>query len=276
MKLIIKIHSKQHTDDRIIMQNLLLGSLSLSFIINGTPRRISATATYPLGDSPFAFNTSFLTEDDDDYPRTYEVDVVISSFSHYTKKNVVSAIEYIRQQHFYQDVSITKYKLDHFDQFLAEDNQLKNEENFFSENTTKIGSEHRMFGISNKKDIFHIKLMSELEPHFDKSNRAAQLSLENKNYSQALRRICTAGRDDITAEPLLKNILKYQKVLEIDLDEQAGTKKFSALHYAALRKNTNLYDLLIKFGASLDLQDTDGCIPSDYLDGKESLKAFHN
>lgn len=110
----------------------------------------------------------------------------------------------------------------------------------------------------------HTSLLKELMSfESDPAMKAAFDSINNKNYAQAIRRICTVNNEK--SHRMLNVILKFRERLSITLDEQAGDKKQSALHIAASRNNYAAYELLIASGARQDLKDNEGKTASDYL-----------
>ena len=90
-------------------------------------------------------------------------------------------------------------------------------------------------------------------------------AIDQKEYSKALRTACTS--DSAVAFKLIKLLMLYKGILKVDVNEQAGTNKNSALHYAALKDNKEVYDYLISQGA-VQLQDADGKTPDEIFSVK--------
>jgi hypothetical protein len=91
-------------------------------------------------------------------------------------------------------------------------------------------------------------------------------SLNGNLYAQALRRLCSTKNQK--AYPALEVLLSHKNLLLIDINEQAGEKKLSAIHYAAKNQNKPMYDLLVKHGARTDLPDANGYTAEDYMYNK--------
>ncbi|QRN03983.1 hypothetical protein GH742_08945 [Legionella sp. MW5194] len=109
----------------------------------------------------------------------------------------------------------------------------------------------------------HASLLKELASfESDPTTKAAFDSINNKNYAQAIRRICTVNNEK--SHGMLNIILKFRERLSIIIDEQAGDKKQNALHIAASRNNHVAYDLLIASGAKQDIKDSERKTASDY------------
>lgn len=86
-------------------------------------------------------------------------------------------------------------------------------------------------------------------------------SLNERNYNQALRRACTAT--DKIAVQLIKLLFKYEQSLSLNVNEQSGEQKYTALHHAARKKNIAAYDLLREKGADDSIMDRNGVTPSN-------------
>lgn len=119
--------------------------------------------------------------------------------------------------------------------------------------------------ISAKGDA-HEKLLRQIsniilknKPNFDTFLE----SIDAKKYSQALRRACTVKHPD--AIVLIKILLSYKEILQIDINEQAGDKQLSALHIAALKGNQEIY-LNLKTNGAIDLKDSDGTFASTHME----------
>lgn len=86
---------------------------------------------------------------------------------------------------------------------------------------------------------------------------------EGPNYERALRRACTAQSPLITQA--ITVLLAFNKMLGFDIDAQAGNPKRGAIHHAAMRGNTEVYDLLVRYGADPRLKDGEGKSGQDYM-----------
>lgn len=94
-------------------------------------------------------------------------------------------------------------------------------------------------------------------------------SIKNKNYSQALRVVCTHTNHEFALN-LIKVLFKYKVELKLDntaINEQVGKERYSALHHLARKGNQKAYDYLISEGADKTLKDDvkGGNTPEDYL-----------
>lgn len=87
-------------------------------------------------------------------------------------------------------------------------------------------------------------------------------AINEKNYAKALRTACTSESE--TAFRLIKLLLLYKGILKIDVNEQAGSRKYAALHHVALHGNKEIYDYLVSQGAA-QLEDDDGNTPEQLL-----------
>lgn len=104
----------------------------------------------------------------------------------------------------------------------------------------------------------HLKLLKQLKQlEVDTSTAVAFESIHKKNYTQAIRRICTSSSE--VSINMLSKLLKFKGELSINLDEQqASGKKLTALHVAASYNNQTAYDLLIASGANPDIFNSEG------------------
>jgi hypothetical protein len=76
-------------------------------------------------------------------------------------------------------------------------------------------------------------------------------SLNNHQYGQALRRLCTCFTPK--TEQLIEILLGYQKQLNFSIDEQGGKDQYAAIHHAAKLNDPSIFDLLVCNGANPDL-----------------------
>lgn len=111
------------------------------------------------------------------------------------------------------------------------------------------------------KEEKHAELMRRLEGFRNPNNELFFQSLEKKNYAQALRRACNSSDESAV---LVKILLEYTVPLKIKIDEQAGEKQYSALHYAAFKGNRALYNLLVSHHANEVLLDATLTTPYQY------------
>jgi tetratricopeptide (TPR) repeat protein len=88
-------------------------------------------------------------------------------------------------------------------------------------------------------------------------------AIQDKKYAKALRIASTATGDDILK--LVTILIKFKKKLNININEQAGEKHLAAIHYAALRGNQSLYDLLVEHSADVNLKDKDNKTAEEYM-----------
>ncbi len=101
-------------------------------------------------------------------------------------------------------------------------------------------------------------------------------AVKAKNYNQALRRACTSNH--VTALTLIKILFDYKDKLVININEQAGEDKRTALHYAAITGNADVYEFLVCQGAKTDLKDGptgNGMTAAQYMEkaNKSRVKA---
>lgn len=87
--------------------------------------------------------------------------------------------------------------------------------------------------------------------------------LNNKKYAQALRCACTSNHPIIPR--IIKLFMAHKDILDIDINEQPGDAKLSALHHAAKKGNHAVYDILLQAGADPTLKDGEEKIAADYL-----------
>lgn len=92
--------------------------------------------------------------------------------------------------------------------------------------------------------------------------------LKNKeiNFNKALRTACTSN--DPKVFKLIKILLESHKILNIDINQAAGEKRRSAIHYAAIAKNDDVYALLINYGANHQALDANNHSAEDYFQQK--------
>lgn len=81
-------------------------------------------------------------------------------------------------------------------------------------------------------------------------------ALEQKEYSRALRWLCTNKSEK--AETLARLILSYKERLSINVNERAFGYGHTAIHYAAIRGNQQLYDLLVQHGGDENMTNASG------------------
>src|SRR3990167_5931449 len=98
------------------------------------------------------------------------------------------------------------------------------------------------------------------------------VSIEARNYSQALRRLCTTTSKETIQ--VVKLLLKAKNDILLNIDEQAGKEKFSALHYAAKKGNEQVYNLLKKDNADENLEDSYGKTAADYFSKTHRAKDY--
>ena len=64
---------------------------------------------------------------------------------------------------------------------------------------------------------------------------------------------------------MVRILLEYKDILDIDVNETAGPLKKSAIHYAAENQFNELYNLLTEHEADTKLEDKNGSCAEDYL-----------
>ena len=89
-------------------------------------------------------------------------------------------------------------------------------------------------------------------------------SVQNRNYSQALRRACTTKSQN--AFKLIKILLQFKAELRIDINERSGDKKRSALHHAAISGTYEMYCFLVEEGGHTKIIDADKKTPQYYAE----------
>ncbi len=106
-------------------------------------------------------------------------------------------------------------------------------------------------------------------------------SIDNKDYSQAVRRACTTA-DSIGFE-LIKIIFSYKGEFNINLKESPGKDQRTAIHYAALNGNIALFKFLEEMGADKTTPDARGKSAEQYMhefiaktNEKEMASKFRN
>ncbi len=90
-------------------------------------------------------------------------------------------------------------------------------------------------------------------------------SINNRYYSQALRRICTVQTHAL-AVSTAKVLLHFKEPLAIQINEQVGVEKKAAIHHAAKIGNCDLILLLLQSGADATLADASGTTADIYLE----------
>ncbi len=121
-------------------------------------------------------------------------------------------------------------------------------------------------GWHTAKEQAHQQLCQRINPILQTEKQAFKPfsdAINNMQYSKALRIACTST--DAKAFALIKILLSYKKILQIDINEAAGTQKLAAIHYAAKKGNAELYHHLKEQGANADKLDGDNKSAKDYL-----------
>lgn len=93
-------------------------------------------------------------------------------------------------------------------------------------------------------------------------------AIKEKKYTKAFRIACNSK--DVKAFSLAELLLKFKGKIPLDINEQAGDDSRSALHYAALKNNLDIYQLLLKNGA-IDKEDGGGKFAAEYLQNQAEL-----
>jgi ankyrin repeat protein len=88
------------------------------------------------------------------------------------------------------------------------------------------------------------------------------VAIGERAYGKALRRACTCNHP--LAIELVRILIEYKDLLPFDINEQAGDKKRSAAHYAALSGNSQIYEVLVQQGADITIKDSDEFSAADY------------
>lgn len=124
----------------------------------------------------------------------------------------------------------------------------------------KLTSNPRMFSTPHEVVLRNI---TKIIPHEERHKyKYFDQAINDKKYERALRTACNSSLGK--AFKLVKLLLMYKGILKINIDEQAGDKCYSALHYAAIKGNKDIYDLLVHFRAK-QLPDKEGNMPEDLL-----------
>ncbi len=90
--------------------------------------------------------------------------------------------------------------------------------------------------------------------------------IQEKNYDIALMAICENIREPKIAIDLTQKLFEANKILKFNILSAACDEKgYSALHFAAINKNKELYDLLVAHGANIKLKDKAGNMPEFYF-----------
>lgn len=134
------------------------------------------------------------------------------------------------------------------------------------------------FFTSNPKETAHDQLLAQIEnmipKEFTKHFLNFTTAIKDKKYSSALRTACTGTNPnalELTLQ-LIETLMRYKDILDININEQAGDQKYSALHHAARKGNKKIYDYLISQGADEKLVDKDEKTPAELiLNQKDSL-----
>lgn len=114
-------------------------------------------------------------------------------------------------------------------------------------------------------DNAHEKLIVQLKSTVEENKPVFDGVLESinaKNYSQAIRRCGT--KKHAKSIDVMRIILGFKNVLTINLNEKAGKDSQTALHYAAINGDKELYDLLLQNGA-VDDKDAKGNLAAIYM-----------
>jgi TPR repeat protein len=117
----------------------------------------------------------------------------------------------------------------------------------------------------------HEQLLAKMRPILQKENiaisKAILKPIEERKYTQALRRICTITDSQLNSMPiqLTRILLEQRAVLDFDINEKAGKEEKAAIHYAACSGSKALYDVLVAHGANPDLKDATGFAAVTYM-----------
>lgn len=116
--------------------------------------------------------------------------------------------------------------------------------------------------------VAHDNLLDDIEPIINthpESFKPFHDSIMARNYTQALRRACTSKHP--SAFDLIKTLCAYKNKLNFDINEPNREQKYTALHYAALNQNPEIYDYLISIGANpnvkADVNKASGKTPAE-------------
>ena len=107
----------------------------------------------------------------------------------------------------------------------------------------------------------HEKLLARISSVETKGHQLFLKSLAERNYSQALRRICTSTSP--IGFNLFKILLEFREKIKLDINDLNNDKR-NALHIAAIYKNNAAFQLLKSIGADDKIQDLTGKTAADY------------
>lgn len=254
MKFVMQIDRGDYLADLVRIQNLLLIGGRHPLSVNGSIKLLSGgTQSIELPSFMMSLNSSSNCNAPG-YPKRYLVNV--STFGHASKDEVIEQIEEIERWYSSDGVSIISYEFELSDDF-----------SFEKSNILRRADELTLFKKADKEQsCFYEQLLNKMQPHFNDSNKAVQESLHNKKYNQAIRRISTACENNKAALSILLILLKHKKALNIDINETAGEKGRSAIHYAAIKQNKIIFKTLIEHGANPSIKDGDGQSVLSYYD----------
>ncbi|MBA2711274.1 MAG: Fic family protein [Tatlockia sp.] len=91
-------------------------------------------------------------------------------------------------------------------------------------------------------------------------------AMSDKQYARALRMLCI--RKESEAFSAIKILVSNKELLQFDINEQAGEKRYSALHQAAIHDNRLIFDYLLEQNASRDLElplEVKSHLPENYF-----------
>lgn len=165
----------------------------------------------------------------------------------------------------YAIVKNIKLTLNQLDQKQSKQSNINTKSSLFLPNPDETAHKNKETAHNNLETQIKKMIPDKFTKHFKNFTDAIII---DKNYSKALRTACTGTNPEaleLTLD-LIKVLLRYKDKLEIKINEQAGPKKYSALHHAALKGNKDIYDYLIQQDADPNLEDDEKHTPKYYLD----------
>lgn len=108
----------------------------------------------------------------------------------------------------------------------------------------------------------HNALLALTQKHAD--FKPCEEAIKNHKYGQALRIACTSKNQDAVA--IVKKICDAKDILKINLNENPGQYKYTALHHAANVGNVKAYQLLLDAKADASILDSTGKTATQLLE----------
>ncbi len=126
---------------------------------------------------------------------------------------------------------------------------------------THMDSPLSLSGQSHEQLVGRIEQIANAHPQITKD--FLELLTERK-YNSALQSACNKKQDKARWFDVIKIILEYIGKLPIEINQQWGHEKKTAIHHAALSSNQELYNYLISKGADPSIPDIKGRTATEY------------